>query len=68
MRIYTNNGVVVGRLVIEPGETVKAVFNLTDPLNINSKAMMIRKDMPGSSPIMQIDKIRRQECNQCCNR
>ena len=34
MRIYTNNGVVVGRLVIEPGETVKAVFNLTDPFNI----------------------------------
>lgn len=34
MRVYTNNGAIVGRLIIEPGETVDAVFNLTDPLNI----------------------------------
>lgn len=34
MRVYTNNGAVVGRLIIEPGETVGAVFNLTDPMNI----------------------------------
>lgn len=34
IRVYTNNGTVVGRLIVEPGETVEAVFNLTDPLNI----------------------------------
>ena len=30
-RIYTGNGAVVGRFVVKPGETVEAVFDITDP-------------------------------------
>ena len=45
IRVYTNNGAVVGRLIVAPGETVEATFNLSDPTkmkfdgNDNSKRL-----------------------------
>ena len=30
-RIYTGNGNVVGRLIVKPGETIEATFDITDP-------------------------------------
>ena len=45
IRAYTNNGAVVGRLIVAPGETVEATFNLSDPTkmkldgNDNSKRL-----------------------------
>lgn len=34
LRIYTNNGNVVGRLLVAPGETVEAEFNISDPTKL----------------------------------
>lgn len=30
-RIYTGNGVIAGRLIARPGETIEATFNISDP-------------------------------------
>ena len=33
-RVYTGNGIVAGRFIVKPGETVEAQFNITDPTEI----------------------------------
>lgn len=33
-RIYTNNGIVVGRFIVAPGDIIEADFNLSDPTNM----------------------------------
>lgn len=34
VRVYTSNGTLIGRLIIEGGETVDATFNATDPADM----------------------------------
>lgn len=36
VRIYTNNGALLGRLAVEPGETVDVTFNLKEPWNMQA--------------------------------
>ncbi len=33
-RVYTGNGLVAGRFIVKPGETIEAEFNITDPTEI----------------------------------
>ena len=34
LRVYTNNGHVAGRLIVAPGQTIEAVYNITDPAKV----------------------------------
>lgn len=36
VRVYANNGAIVGRLAIEPGETVNVTFNLKEPWHMEA--------------------------------
>lgn len=36
VRVYANNGALLGRLAVEPGETVEVIFNLKEPWNMQA--------------------------------